>query len=553
MHINYVYEMRIIYLITVNDVSLHFADRKLFEDVNIKFAPGNCYGLIGANGAGKSTFLKVLSGDIKPSTGSVKLGPNERLATLKQNHFDYDDYTVMETVIMGHSDLYEIMQEKDAIYMKPDFSEEDGLRAADLEAKFGEMGGWEAEGEASQMLQGLNIPESLHQEKMANLTAGQKIKVLLAQALFGQPDVLLLDEPTNGLDVDSIDWLEEFLINFENTVIVVSHDRYFLNKVCTYMADLDYSKIQLYAGNYDFWQQSSALAQQMKQDQNAKKEEKIKELQEFIARFSANASKSKQATSRKKMLDKITLDDIQPSSRRYPFIKFVPNREIGNDLLQVRDLSVTIDGKQILKNVSFILNKDDKVAFLAKNDMVTTALFKVLTGEITPDSGTVTWGVTTSQAYLPKDFNVMFDEETPIIDWLRQFAEKGEDDDTFLRGFLGRMLFSGDDVTKMVNVLSGGEKVRVMLSKMMLLKANVLLLDDPTNHLDLESITALNDSLIDYKGSILFASHDHQFIQTVANRLVYLTANGAVDRGDTTYDEFRSNEQVQAQISELDK
>ncbi len=545
--------MRIIYLITVSDVSLHFADRKLFDDVNINFTPGNCYGLIGANGAGKSTFLKVLAGDIKPSTGNVSMGTNERLATLKQNHFDYDDYTVMETVIMGHSDLYRIMQEKDALYAKPDFSEEDGTKAAELETEFGEKGGWEAEGEASQMLQGLNIPESLHQEKMSNLTAGQKIKVLLAQALFGQPDVLLLDEPTNGLDVDSIDWLEDFLINFENTVIVVSHDRYFLNKVCTYMADLDYGKIKLYAGNYDFWLKSSELAQKMMQDQNAKKEEKIKELQEFIARFSANASKSKQATSRKKMLDKITLDDIQPSSRRYPFIKFVPNREIGNDLLQVKDLNLTIDGKKILNNVSFILNKDDKVAFLAKNDMVTTALFKVITGELTPDSGTITWGVTTSRAYLPKDFSSMFDEETPIIDWLRQFAEKGEDDDTFLRGFLGRMLFSGTDVTKMVNVLSGGEKVRVMLSKMMLLKANVLLMDDPTNHLDLESITALNDGLIDYKGSILFASHDHQFIQTIANRLIYITENGIVDRADTTYDEFRNNKQVESQISELEK
>jgi len=544
--------MRIIYLITVSNVSLHYADRKLFDDVNIKFAPGNCYGLIGANGAGKSTFLKVLSGEIQPSTGTVKLGPNERLATLKQNHFDYDDYTVMETVLMGHTELYSIMQEKDALYAKPDFNEEDGAKAADLESKFGEMGGWEAESEASQMLQGLNIPEELHQEKMGTLTAGQKIKVLLAQALFGQPDVLLLDEPTNGLDVDSIDWLEEFLINFENTVIVVSHDRYFLNKVCTHMADLDYGKFQLYMGNYDFWQESSELAQKLMQDQNAKKEEKIKELQDFVARFSANASKSKQATSRKKMLEKITLDDIQPSSRRYPFIKFVPNREIGNDLLQVSNLSASIDGKKVLNNVSFIINKDDKVAFLAKNDMVTTALFRVITGDLAPDSGSVTWGVTTNQAYLPKDFNSMFNEDTPIIDWLRQFAEKGEDDDTFLRGFLGRMLFSGDDVTKSVNVLSGGEKVRVMLSKMMLQKTNVLLLDDPTNHLDLESITALNDSLIDYKSSILFASHDHQFIQTIANRLIYITADGVIDRADTTYDEFRGNKEIEKQIAEAD-
>ncbi|WP_125766516.1 ABC-F family ATP-binding cassette domain-containing protein [Lapidilactobacillus wuchangensis] len=538
-------------MITVSDVSLHFADRKLFQDVNIKFVPGNCYGLIGANGAGKSTFLKVLSGEIQPSTGAVTLGPNERLATLKQNHFDYDEYTVMETVLMGHTTLYEIMQAKDAIYNKPDFDEADGIRAAELEAEFGEMGGWEAEGEASQMLQGLNIPESLHQEKMAHLTAGQKVKVLLAQALFGRPDVLLLDEPTNGLDVASIDWLEEFLINFENTVIVVSHDRYFLNKVCTYMADLDYGQIKLYAGNYDFWLESSQLAQKLMADQNAKKEEKIKELQDFIARFSANASKSKQATSRKKMLDKITLDDIQPSSRRYPFIKFVPNRDIGNDLLQVDNLSVSIDGKKILDQVSFILNKDDKVAFLGQNDMVTTTLFKAITGEITPDSGTITWGVTTSQAYLPNDFNQMFTEPTPILDWLRQFAEPGEDDNTFLRGFLGRMLFSGDDVLKSVNVLSGGEKVRVMLAKLMLLKANVLLLDDPTNHLDLESITALNDGLIDYQGAILFASHDHQFIQTIANRLIYLTNHGVVDRAETTYDEFRNNQQVQQRIAEL--
>ncbi len=455
--------------------------------------------------------------------------------------------------MMGHSRLYQVMKEKDALYMKEDFSEEDGLKAADLEGEFAELGGWEAEMEASQMLQGLNIPENLHQEKMAALTAGQKVKVLLAQALFGKPDVLLLDEPTNGLDVASIDWLEEFLINFENTVIVVSHDRHFLNKVCTHMADLDFSKIQLYVGNYDFWLESSQLAQKLASDQNAKKEEKIKELQDFIARFSANASKSKQATSRKKMLDKITLDDIQPSSRRYPFIKFNANREIGNDLLQVDNLAVTIDGKQVFKNVSFTLNKDDKVAFLGKNDMITTALFKVLSGELEPDEGTIRWGVTTSTSYLPKDSTSLFSGETPILDWLRQFAEKEEDDNTFLRGFLGRMLFAGDEVLKPINVLSGGEKVRVMLSKMMLLKANVLLMDDPTNHLDLESITALNDGLIDFKGSILFASHDHQFIQTVANRLIYLTENGVVDRAETTYDEFRENKTVQEQIAALEK
>ncbi len=538
-------------MITVNDVSLRFSDRQLFKDVNIKFTPGNCYGLIGANGAGKSTFLKILSGEIQPTTGSVTLGPNERLATLKQNHFDYEELTILETVIMGHERLYEIMKEKDAIYMKEDFTEEDGIKAAELEGEFAELGGWEAEVEASQLLQGLNIPDSVHQNLMSTLTAGEKVKVLLAQALFGKPDVLLLDEPTNGLDVASIDWLEEFLINFENTVIVVSHDRHFLNKVCTHMADLDFSKIQLYVGNYDFWLESSQLAQRLQQDQNSKKEEKIKELQEFIARFSANASKSKQATSRKKMLDKITLDDIQPSSRRYPFIKFNANREIGNDLLQVDDLSVSIDGEKILDHISFTLNKDDKVAFLGKNDMVTTALFKVLTGEITPDSGTVRWGVTTSQSYLPKDSTAMFSGDESILDWLRQFAEKEEDDNTFLRGFLGRMLFSGDEVLKSVNVLSGGEKVRVMLSKLMLLKANVLLLDDPTNHLDLESITALNDGLIDFKGSVLFASHDHQFIQTVANRIIYLSAYGVVDRAETTYDEFRENPTVKEQMANI--
>ncbi|WP_071130436.1 ABC-F family ATP-binding cassette domain-containing protein [Enterococcus timonensis] len=538
-------------MITVSDVSLNFSDQKLFKDVNIKFTPGNCYGLIGANGAGKSTFLKILAGDIAPSTGNVILGPDERLATLRQNHFDYEDLTVMETVIMGHERLYAIMKEKDAIYMKEDFSEADGIKAAELEGEFAELGGWEAEVEASQMLQGLNIPEKFHQQKMSELTAGEKIKVLLAQALFGKPDVLLLDEPTNGLDVASIDWLEEFLINFENTVIVVSHDRHFLNKVCTHMADLDFNQIKLYVGNYDFWLESSQLAQRLQQDSNAKKEEKVKELQEFIARFSANASKSKQATSRKKMLEKITLDDLQPSSRRYPFIKFNANREIGNDLLQVDNLSVSVGGEKVLDKVSFTLNKDDKVAFLGKNDVVTTTLFKVLAGELEPDSGSIRWGVTTTQAYLPKDSTSLFSGETTILDWLRQFAEKEEDDNTFLRGFLGRMLFSGDDVLKPVNVLSGGEKVRVMLSKLMLLKANVLLLDDPTNHLDLESITALNDGLIDFKGAILFASHDHQFIQTTANRIIYLSTDGIVDRAETTYDEFRGNPDVQKRMKEL--
>lgn len=538
-------------MLTVSDVSLHFSDRKLFDEVNIKFTPGNCYGLIGANGAGKSTFLKILAGELQPSTGAVTLGPDERLAVLKQNHFDYEEYPVIETVIMGHKRLYDIMKEKDAIYMKPDFSDEDGIRAAELEGEFAELNGWEAEMEAAVLLQGLNIPDELHHVTMSELAAGQKVKVLLAQALFGKPDVLLLDEPTNGLDIQSISWLEEFLINFENTVIVVSHDRHFLNKVCTHMADLDFGKIKLYVGNYDFWLESSQLAAKLQAQQNAKKEEQIKELQEFIARFSANASKSKQATSRKKMLEKITLEDIQPSSRRYPFVGFKPEREIGNDLLQVDNVSVTIDGKKILDNISFTLNKDNKVAFIANNDITTTTLFKVIMGEITPDTGSVRWGVTTSQAYLPKDTTKEFDNELTIVDWLRQYASKEEDDNTFLRSFLGRMLFSGDEVLKPVNVLSGGEKVRCMLSKLMLSKANVLVLDDPTNHLDLESITALNDGLMSFTGSLLFASHDHQFIQTLANRIIVVSDKGVVDRAETTFDEFLENETVQAQVKEM--
>lgn len=538
-------------MITVSDVSLHFSDRKLFDDVNIKFTPGNCYGLIGANGAGKSTFLKILSGEIQPSTGNVSLGPDERMAVLKQNHFDFEEYPVIETVIMGHKRLYDVMKEKDAIYMKEDFSDEDGIRAAELEGEFAELDGWEAEPEAAVLLQGLNIPDELHHVQMKELTAGQRVKVLLAQALFGKPDVLLLDEPTNGLDIQSINWLEEFLINFDNTVIVVSHDRHFLNKVCTHMADLDFGKIKLYVGNYDFWLESSQLAAKLQSQSNAKKEEQIKELQEFIARFSANASKSKQATSRKKMLDKITLDDIQPSSRRYPFVGFKPEREIGNDLLQVDNVSVTIDGKKILDNISFTLDKDDKVAFIANNDITTTTLFKVIMGEIVPDTGSVRWGVTTQHAYLPKDTTGEFDTDTPIVDWLRQYASKEEDDNTFLRSFLGRMLFSGDEVLKPVNVLSGGEKVRCMLSKLMLSKANVLVLDDPTNHLDLESITALNDGLMAFTGSLLFASHDHQFIQTLANRIIAVSNKGVVDRAETTYDEFLDNKDVQQRIQEL--
>lgn len=538
-------------MITVTDVSLQLPDRKLFDNVNIKFTPGNCYGLIGANGAGKSTFLKILAGTLEPTTGNVSLGPDERLATLAQDHFGFEDYTVLETVIMGHKRLYEVMKEKDALYMKENFSEEDGNLAAELEGEFAELNGWEAEPEAATLLQGLNISEDLHEKKMSELPEGQKVKVLLAQALFGQPDVLLLDEPTNGLDTQSIEWLQEFLINFENTVIVVSHDRYFLNTVCTHMADLDFGKIKLYIGNYDFWLESSQLAAKLQADQNAKKEEKIKELQEFIARFSANASKSKQATSRKKMLEKIEIEDIQPSSRRYPFVGFSPEREIGNDLLHVENISKTIDGKKILDNVSFTLAKDDKVAFLSNNDIVLTTLFKILMGEIEPDAGSFRWGVTTSQAYLPKDNSAEFSSDMTILDWLRQYASKEEDDNTFLRSFLGRMLFSGEDVMKPVNVLSGGEKVRCMLSKLMLSKANVLVLDDPTNHLDLESITALNDGLIAFKGSILFASHDHQFIQTTANRIIAVSDKGIVDYPNSTYDEFLDNPRIQAKVKEI--
>ena len=537
-------------MLTVSDVSLRFSDRKLFDEVNIKFTEGNTYGLIGANGAGKSTFLKILAGDIEPTTGHISLGPNERLSVLRQNHFDYEEERVIDVVIMGNEHLYNIMKEKDAIYLKPDFSDEDGVRAAELEGEFAELGGWEAESEASQLLQNLNIPEDLHYQNMSELSNGDKVKVLLAKALFGKPDVLLLDEPTNGLDIQSITWLEDFLIDFDNTVIVVSHDRHFLNKVCTHMADLDFGKIKLYVGNYDFWKESSELAAKLLADRNAKAEEKIKQLQEFVARFSANASKSKQATSRKKMLDKIELEEIVPSSRKYPFISFKAEREIGNDLLTVENLSVKIDGETILDNINFILRPGDKTALIGQNDIQTTALIRALMGDIEYE-GTVKWGVTTSQSYLPKDNSRDFASGESILDWLRQFASKEEDDNTFLRGFLGRMLFSGDEVNKSVNVLSGGEKVRVMLSKLMLLKSNVLVLDDPTNHLDLESISSLNDGLKNFKGSIIFASHDHEFIQTLANHIIVLSKNGVIDRIDETYDEFLENQEVQAKVKEL--
>ncbi len=537
-------------MIQVTNVSLRFGDRKLFEDVNIKFTPGNCYGLIGANGAGKSTFLKILSGDIEAQTGEVSMAPGERLAVLKQNHFEYEEHEVLKTVIMGHKRLYEVMQEKDAIYMKADFTDEDGMRAAELEGEFAELNGWEAESEAAILLKGLGISEELHSKKMADLTGGEKVKVLLAQALFGEPDVLLLDEPTNHLDIHAIQWLEEFLINFENTVIVVSHDRHFLNKVCTHIADLDFAKIKIYVGNYDFWYESSQLALKLSQEANKKKEEKIKELQNFIARFSANASKSKQATSRKKLLDKISLDDIQPSSRRYPYVNFTPDREIGNDVLRVEGLSKTIDGEKVLDNISFIMNKEDKIAFVGRNEIAITTLFKILAGEVEPDSGTFKWGVTTSQSYFPKDNSEYFSGNEPsLVDWLRQYSPNDQSE-SFLRGFLGRMLFSGEEVLKKPSVLSGGEKVRCMLSKMMLSGANVLLLDEPTNHLDLESITALNNGLVAYKGAMIFTSHDHQFVQTIANRIIEVTPNGIVDK-QMTYDEFLEDANVQKQVKEL--
>ena len=539
-------------MINVTDVSLRFSDRTLFEDVNLKFTSENCYGVIGANGAGKSTFLKILTGEIEPSSGTIDIAPDARLTTLKQNHYEYEEYTVIDTVILGHKKLYDVMKEKDALYMKADFSDEDGILVAELEGEFAALNGWEAEPSAINLLEGLGIPNELHHKQMNELKSGDRVKVLLAQALFGDPDILLLDEPTNGLGSKSITWLMDFLIDFQNTVVVISHDRHFLNSVCTHMVDVDFKKIQQYVGNYDFWLESSELAAKLQADQNSKKEEKIKELQEFIARFSANASKSKQATSRKKQLENITLEDIQPSSRRYPMVQFKPEREIGNELLRVENVSKTIDGKKVLDNINFTLNKKDKTAFTSLNDTSITTLFKIILGEIEPDSGTIKWGITTSHAYLPKDHSDEFlDEDLTIIDWLRQYASKEENDNTFLRGFLGRMLFSGEEVMKQISVLSGGERVRVMLSRLMLSKANVLIMDDPTNHLDLESITSLNDGLIDFKGALLFSSHDHQFVQTIANRIIEISPNGVVDRPETTYDDFLKNETVQSQVEAL--
>ncbi len=522
-------------MISTTGVSLRYGGRKLFEDVNIKFTEGNCYGLIGANGAGKSTFLKILSGDIEPNTGEVNITPGQRLAVLKQDHFAYDEEEVLRTVIMGHPRLIEIMNEKDALYAKEDFSDEDGIRASELEGEFADLNGWEAESEAATLLQGLGITEDLHYKLMKDLNGSEKVKVLLAQALFGHPDILLLDEPTNHLDIKSIAWLENFLMDFEGTVIVVSHDRHFLNKVCTNMADVDFGKIQMYVGNYDFWYESSQLALQMSKDQNKKKEEKIKELQNFIARFSSNASKAKQATSRKKQLDKLTLDDIKPSSRRYPFVGFKADREAGNDLLVVENLCKTIDGVKVLDNVSFMIYKNDKVAFLG-DGIAKTTLFKILMGEMEPDSGSYKWGITTSQSYFPSDNSEFFEGcDQNLVDWLRQFSE--EKAESFIRGFLGRMLFSGEEALKQASVLSGGEKVRCMLSKMMLSGANVLILDEPTNHLDLESITAVNNGLINFAGTILFTSHDHQFINTVANRIIEIIPGGVIDK-NMTYDEY---------------
>ncbi|WP_105617186.1 ABC-F family ATP-binding cassette domain-containing protein [Vallitalea okinawensis] len=536
-------------MITVNGVSLRFGDKKLFEDVNVKFTPGNCYGVIGANGAGKSTFLKILSGDIEPNEGDISITPGERLAVLKQDHFEFDEYMVLDTVIMGHKRLYDIMKEKDAIYMKEDFSEEDGHRASELEAEFAELDGWDAEVNAEKLLMGLGIKKELHYTPMSELKGSEKVKVLLAQALFGNPDILLLDEPTNHLDFRAINWLEEFLMDYENTVIVVSHDRHFLNKVCTHMLDIDFGKAKLYIGNYDFWYESSQLALQLMKDQNKKKEEKIKELQNFIARFSSNASKAKQATSRKKLLDKISIEDIHPSSRRYPFVGFTPEREAGKDILTVEGLSKTINGVKVLNNVSFTVTKGDKITFMARNELARTCLFKILMGEMEPDEGTFKWGVTTSRAYLPKDNAEYFKKELTLVDWLRQYSPK-EKSETFIRGFLGKMLFSGEEPLKKSTVLSGGEKVRCMFSKMMLSEANVLLLDEPTNHLDLESIQAVNNGLIAFKGTMLFTSHDHKFIQTIADRVIELTPVGIYDRR-CTFDEYLESEDIQATVDKM--
>ncbi len=538
-------------MITVTNVGLSFGGQQLFKEVELKFTPGNCYGVIGANGAGKSTFMRILSGEISPDKGEISITPGERLAVLKQDHYEYDKYNVLETVIMGHKRLYDIMKEKDAIYMKEDFSDEDGVKAAELEGEFAELNGWEAETDAEKLLMGLGVDKSNYDKNMEDIAASDKVKVLLAQSLFGNPDILLMDEPTNHLDFRAINWLEDFLMEYEKTVIVISHDRHFLNKICTHMVDIDFKKAKMYVGNYDFWYQSSQLAARLLKDQNKKKEEKMKELQNFIARFSSNASKAKQATSRKKLLEKITLDDIQPSSRKYPFVGFTPEREAGKDILTVEGLSKTIDGVKVFDNISFTVNKGEKIIVLSKNEAARTALFKILMGEMEPDSGTYKWGVTTKRDYLPKDNSEFFDGVTiNLIDWLRQFSlEKSE---AFIRGFLGKMLFSEQEPTKEANVLSGGEKVRCMFSKLMVSGANVILLDEPTNHLDLESIQAVNDGLVAFKGTMLFTSHDHRFINTIANRIIELTPAGIYDTLNS-FDDYLDDNELQKKIDKMYK
>lgn len=528
-------------MITVNNVGMNFSGQQLFTDVNLKFTPGNCYGVIGANGAGKSTFLKILSGDLDPTTGEVAIDANCRMSVLKQDHFAYDEYTVLDTVIMGNEKMYSIMKEKDAIYAKEDFTDEDGMRAAELEGEFAEMNGYEAESDASKLIQGLGLSEDILYLQMSSLGGNEKVKVLLAQALFGNPDIILLDEPTNHLDLQAIEWLENFILDYEGTVIVVSHDRYFLNIVCTHIVDIDYTKIKMYVGNYEFWYESSQLIQKMMKQQNKRAEEKIKELQTFIQRFSANKSKSKQATSRKKMLDKLTVEQMPASSRRYPFVGFEQDREVGRDILTVNSISKTVDGVKVLDKVSFTMNHDDKIAIISENEIAITALLQILALEAEPDEGEVKWGVSTSRSYFPKDNTKYFEgSELNLVDWLRQYSKEGFEtqNESYIRGFLGRMLFSGDDVFKNVSVLSGGEKVRCMLSRMMLYGSNVLLLDQPTNHLDLESITAVNNGLVSFKGNIVFASHDHEFVQTVANRIIDIKSDGTIVDRMCTYDEY---------------
>lgn len=536
-------------MITVSDVGLRYGDKKLFEGVNIKFTMGNCYGIIGANGSGKSTLLKIISGEIEPNNGNVSLDPGKRMAVLKQNHFEYDQFPVLDTVIMGHKRLFDIGKEKDALYMKEDFTEEDGTKASELEGEFAELGGWDAETNAEKLLMGLGIPKDIHYKLMSELEGGQKVKVLLAQALFGNPDVLLLDEPTNHLDFRAINWLEEFLLDYENTVLVVSHDRHFLNKVCTHMVDIDFGKAKLYPGNYDFWYESSQLVLKLMKDQNKKSEEKIKELQAFIARFSSNASKARQATSRKKSLDKIVVEDLQASSRKYPFVGFFQEREAGRDILTVDGLTKTIDGNKVLDNISFTVNKGDKIVVLGRNEIAKTTLFKILNGEIEPDAGSYRWGITTKRAYLPNDNSEFFEGvQVSLVDWLRQYSQ--DQTETFIRGFLGKMLFSGEEALKMANVLSGGEKVRCMFSKLMLTNPNVIMLDEPTNHLDLESIQAVNNGLVAFQGTMLFTSHDHRFIETIANRVIEITPNGTYDK-EIPFNEFLDDDAIQSNIDKM--